>query len=176
MSLSSFTSLVALVTLFLPAAPAASDLHRFFHVRPLDPVLSRILHESYQHSPTVRSLVDQLEQSDVIAHVVSRTRQTTHAGTLHFVTAGHGVRFVRITIDSALPRRSRAAVLAHELQHAVEVAQATWVADEPSFARLYRTIGRASGQGQMHYETAAAERIGARVFAELGRSEWRHAY
>ena len=76
---------------------------------------------------------------------------------------------LRIAVDDTLPDDRRAAALAHELYHALEVARATWVIDAAGFAALYRRIGYQSG-GNPHadcYETTAAVRAGRQVFAEL---------
>ena len=67
------------------------------------------------------------------------------------------------------PADRRAAALGHELQHAVEIADAAWVVDHASFAALYRDIGYESG-GDLHancFETPEAIRLGARVLAEF---------
>ena len=77
-------------------------------------------------------------------------------GTLRFVSATPGARFVRITVDTALPDRELAALIGHELQHAVEVARARAVQDQPSFAALYRAVGQVIDLASRHYDTAEA--------------------
>ena len=93
----------------------------------------------------------------------------TFTGTLQFVVRAGGRRLLRITIDERLAADRRAAALAHELQHAAEIADATFVVDQASFAALYREIGHESG-GDPHtncFETPEAVRFGARVLSEF---------
>ena len=58
-------------------------------------------------------------------------------------------------------------LLAHELQHAVEIAEHEEVRDEDGIRRLYREIGHASGEDA--FETAAARDVEALVRLELRR-------
>jgi hypothetical protein len=62
-------------------------------------------------------------------------------------------------------------VMAHELQHALEVAEAPEVTDAASLVDLFRRIGYVkaeSGRG-IAYETKAARGVGDRVAEELRR-------
>ena len=130
--------------------------------------LTESLATGYALSSTVRGLVHELEDSDVIVHIVAATSRSGPPGSLQFITRGGGFRFLRITVDATLSPRRRMALLAHELQHAVEVARASNVTDADSLASLYRRIGWSVTGHASHYETAAAQRTGARVFAEVG--------
>jgi hypothetical protein len=80
-----------------------------------------------------------------------------------------------LAVDETLPPAPRAALLGHELMHAVEVARSPWVTDQASFASLYRQIGSRldSSGGLTEYETVAAQRAGAAVLAEIRRDERR---
>ena len=64
--------------------------------------------------------------------------------------------------------RTRIGLLAHELQHAVELADAPEVRDDEGVRQLYRRIGSASDPD--HFETAAARRIERAVRMEVGRA------
>ena len=64
-----------------------------------------------------------------------------------------------------------AAILGHELMHAVEVANDDGVRDQCSFRRLYVRIGH-SRDGQT-FDTRAAQDAGARVLDELRGSSAR---
>jgi hypothetical protein len=93
-------------------------------------------------------------------------------GKLLFVTAAGGVRYLRVRIACALTGIRQAAILAHELQHAVEVATAPSVVDESSMAEEYRRIGfpsRGSEDGTA-FESRAAIETGERVLRELAMS------
>ena len=146
-----------------PAAPHTS------HVRPLNKRVRAALDLSYASSSTVRRLVDELEASDVIVHILTRPEGPGPQGTLRFVAAAHGARFVRVTVDTALSDRELGALIGHELHHAVEVARARWVQNQESFAALYRRVGQATDLAARHYDTAEARLVAQRVFVEMGR-------
>ena len=57
-------------------------------------------------------------------------------------------------------------LLAHELQHALEIAQAADVVDEPSFQKFHRSTGFRMSHG---FETVAAIRTARIVASELSR-------
>jgi hypothetical protein len=159
-------SMLAMVVL-ASAAPAAS---RTDVIRILDSCLTGTFHDMYAASPAARRLVDRLERSDLVLHVVSKPfDRRPFTGTMTFVVRAGGRRFLRIAIDARLPPDRRAAALAHELQHALEVADDTTVVDHASFATLYRRIGHESGGDSAAncFETVAALRTGARVLAEF---------
>lgn len=119
----------------------------------------------------LRAIVDELERSNLIIHVepmgIDSSRQ--FSGTMRFVDAAGGRRFLRITIDERLSADQRAAALGHELQHALEVARSGSVVDQASFADLYRRIGNESGPycDAVCYETDDAQRVGAIVLADV---------
>lgn len=143
-------------------------------VRVLPPVLAATLADSARQSPTLRALVDELALSDLIVHILGAPVYQSRrlAGTMHFVSTVGGRRYLRITVDEGLPRDVRAAILAHELQHAVEVARARWVVDVRSLGLLYERIGRRSCACRRGacYETVDAQRTEARVLMEMRRA------
>jgi hypothetical protein len=152
----------------LAAAPFANVPHpATARVRPLHISICEALDAAYAASPTVRHLVDELEGSDLIIHLLGQLSDGDSPGMLRFVGSSGGARFVRITLDTTLPVTMRAALLGHELQHALEVARASWVHDQDSFAALYRSIGHAVGARGMHYDTLEARRVGRRVMREM---------
>jgi hypothetical protein len=62
--------------------------------------------------------------------------------------------------------------IAHELQHALEIAEAAEVIDTASLTRHFRRIGYVSADSArlVAYETAAARRTGDQVLGELQRA------
>lgn len=115
---------------------------------------ARLLAESAEASRTVRRLVETLEQSDVVVFLEVRDRVSNGSALLTFVGCRSGVRWPRVAIDAGQQARQQIAFLAHELQHAVEVARAPEVQDIDGFRRLYERIGIPLGAG--HFETEAA--------------------
>ena len=97
-------------------------------------------------------------------------------GTTHFVTTTTGRRILRITVDERLHRDRRAAALAHELQHAVEVARYRSVIDQVTFKDRYRAIGYPSGADPHAncFETSEALRVGETVRTKCALNGRRH--
>lgn len=140
-------------------------------LRPLDADLAQTLAQLHAVSPGARHLVDRLERSDLLIHIVAMgpARNGKLTGATRFVGKTGGRRFLRITIDERLPADRRAAALAHELQHAVEVANAPAVVDLESFGALYRAHGYESGGDPQAscFDTAEAVRVGTTVLEEF---------
>jgi hypothetical protein len=140
----------------------------FRNVRSTQERTVRMLAVGAERSPTIARLRATLEQSDVIVYVeTSRNLAPSIDGRLTLLNAGHGHRYLRIDIRQSLTPREMLAILGHELQHAVEVAQAHDVRDDRSLIELYRRIG-VSRDARSHFETLAARAAGSRVRAELG--------
>ena len=138
-------------------------------IRVLDRRLAGALRDTLERSPTLQSIVAELEQSDMIVHVVAMpaSMRHPHPGRLAFVTAAGGRRFVRVTIDPHLSPVRRASLLGHELFHAVEVAREVSVVDQAAFTSFYRRVGHASDHGWLCFDTAGAQDAGQRVLTEV---------
>jgi hypothetical protein len=160
---------VVLVCAAASIAQAVSLGHEFPHVRVLHPEILVILEPSRAASPTLDALIAELEASDVIVHVVPAPRTDSgRLASMQWVTAAGGFRFLRIFINRHLDPRRSAAMLAHELQHAVEVVRAAAVVDAATFAALYRQIGEAHDHSCAYcYDTLDAQRTGQIVWEEL---------
>jgi hypothetical protein len=142
-------------------------------VRVLNPVIATTLEQAYPVSPTLRAVVDELNRSDLIMHVVAlRVDYRRHlSGSLKFVNRAGGRRFVRVAINHRLPQEYLVAALGHELHHALEIARSSTVIDQDTLGTLYRTIGyRTPNSCRVCYETEEAQRIGARVREEFQAS------
>jgi hypothetical protein len=119
-------------------------------------------------SPTLRAIVGQIEQSNVIVHVnCEHFVSVTLEGRTVWGSAGPDVRYVRVQIDCMLPNQRLVAILGHELQHVAEIAAAPEVVDTRSFTRLFTTIGYSCGaRWPERYETSQALEVGERVRQE----------
>jgi hypothetical protein len=140
-------------------------------VRVLHRQLEQTLEETLANSATFRAIVDELERSDLIIHVTGMGLDARRhlSGTMTFVRAADGRRFVRITINERLLGDQRAAAIGHELQHALEVARASSVTDQLSLAALYQRFGHET-DGDPNgtcYETDEAKQVGALILAEI---------
>ena len=77
----------------------------------------------------------------------------------------HDTRYVRIQIVMQASTADAIALIAHELQHATELADAPEVTSMEAFVALYERIGQHSGWHR--YETAAAQDAARRVHQEM---------
>jgi hypothetical protein len=136
-------------------------------VRPLDEVAAAALARGLEESARFRALVDELDASDVIVHVVA-TPTLPHGllGMMRFVGRRGRTRYVRIDLRSLGSPDQRTATLAHELQHACEVARAD-VASHIEVRMLYREIGHGIPGAYDSFETEDARAAGAEVWSEL---------
>ncbi len=118
-------------------------------------------------STSFRALVESFDPEHVVVHVETGVvRIFGTAGATRLVgTAGHW-RYVRITVDPDLPLDERTAVIAHELQHAREIADAAAVTQN-QVRQLFERIGRPVQGAVDTYETAGAITAGMRVWREL---------
>jgi len=140
------------------------------HVRIADPELRQLFDAGLVASPTLRALVRRLDSSDVIAYIRFVQPRGGIDGSLQFVGATAGIRYVLIRVVKMPTPGRQLALIAHELQHAVEVAVAPQVVDLQTFAREYERIGRASHYRRhwtRSFETLAAVATGERVLKEL---------
>jgi hypothetical protein len=160
----------------LAAGTAAADTPRRFvydnphrHVRPTSPFGRDLIETGMARSATFRRLVHRIEASDVFVYVqLQPVLPTGIGGVLEFVGAGGDVRFLRITLAGQYHRSMLVALLGHELQHAVEVAEAPNVRSAAQLERLYRTIGHPVGRHR--YDSVAARFAGQTVRDELNGS------
>jgi hypothetical protein len=142
------------------------------HVRANDSRLRAAIADGVGGSAFFRDLVAQLDASDVIVYAESDCEMPLPlAGRLTFMASSGGRRYVMVRIACSLEGRAQIAMLGHELRHAVEIADADSVVDEPSLGDEYRRIGFAStvmrsGAG---YDSRAAIEAGRRVWDELSR-------
>jgi hypothetical protein len=141
----------------------------FPHVRAADPQMRSLIDDAIDRSAVVRALVERITASDVVVFVACERDPTVRApGRLNFMTSAGGVRYVVIRLK---PRQRAAAIalLAHELQHAAEIADTPSIVDDESLGREYGRIGYRShaSHGGVAFDTKAAVDTGRRVAAEL---------
>jgi hypothetical protein len=153
-----------------PAALAGADrLDRSVgrHVRSTQPRTEQLLDFGARRSATFAALRATLEASDVIVYVqtVGDLRPSLN-GRLIFLATSERYRYLRIDVRNSLPTTDLLAAIAHELQHAVEVAGSIDVRDAKSMGSFYERIGVSRGT-RTSFDTHAARETGARVKSEL---------
>jgi hypothetical protein len=141
------------------------------HVRTSDTQLRAALDDGIAHSATFQQLVARIESSDVVVFVVyDRKPGLNLASRVTFVSAAGGRRYVMIGLRTRLPRVRQVSILAHELQHVVEIADAPGVVDAASMARYYAGLkyaGVVDPSSEHRFESRAAIDAENRVTREM---------
>ena len=141
------------------------------HVRFEDARPRRLLLEAIPRSPTLRRLIEHLNDSDVVVYIRCERLRAGVAGRLSFVSASDGTRYLKVGVRCVGDRQRQAAVMGHELQHAVEIAHRPAVVDAASMQREYERIGYVNLFTSTHrvlsFETDLALRVGDQIFREL---------
>ena len=160
-------SSLLLLVLAASAARAVAETHSPC-IRATDSGINKLVARGLAHSPTFRRLYEQLGQSDLIVHLERGPQPWLGAGFNQFVADVGERRLVRITLNVALLDAEAVALLGHELQHAVELADAPDVGDADEYERLYRRIGyRSCAREPRCFDTAAAVAVGRAILKEL---------
>ena len=148
---------------------------RAVRVRSADVRAAALLVQGLERSATMRALVNQLEQRDVIVYIAMQPalRQRL-AGTMAWVTATRAHRYVRISINPELSTDLAISTIGHELQHALEVANAPQIMSEPTLAAFYRLHGHSSNARINGWDTEAAQVAGVDVRRELASAAGRN--
>lgn len=136
------------------------------HVRATDMRAEAAIAFGMERSATFRALVDTITHSDLIVYISSKFEmQLPLDGEIHFITSVGSHRYMRIYVRGELSPWDRAAMVAHELQHAAEVAARPSVVNNETMDALYEEIG--FGVGIDRHETAAARDVAVKVAQEL---------
>jgi hypothetical protein len=158
-----------MVAAFLIAALVATDppapASRPTHTRPLSNIAQAVVDAATRSSPTIVSMLSEIEQTDVIVYINAEVDAASVRGWTQFVGVSTSARFLEVTVNVSLDPDRRTEVLAHELQHVLEIARATDVHDDNGMKRLFERIGWR--EGRLRYETAAAIDVEAIVHEEL---------
>ena len=161
-------ALALLLTFFLPCGASAETAPR---IRILDSHLKSLFDHGVTQSPTFRTLVERVEAGSILVFVEGDIRMPERIGAqLTFVTSVNDVRYVRVDINVTLAPRRQIALLAHELQHALEIAKRPEITDVEAMESFFEDIGFQSFEDGRHrsYETDPALEVQEAVEQELG--------
>lgn len=128
-----------------------------------DEIARTLLEQGQRLSPTLAHLIDAIEHSNLFVRV--ETGLLESRGQLRLGRSPGSGRVVLITIALPGSDADLAGALAHELQHAAEIAQAPEVVNGASLARLMKTIGFPCSRNA--YCTREARRVGDIVRREV---------
>jgi len=140
------------------------------HVRSDEPKIVRLIDAGRAQSETFRRLLDRLDESDVIVYIHPKQTHQALGGFLsHGVVVAGGCRYLHVGMTMLGADRWLIALLAHELQHVVEVADHPEARDRRSVAAMFElmTIKFACGESNCA-ETQAAQDVQNAVNDELG--------
>lgn len=172
MTLTRLIFLCSLVLLLSPrpsAADSISDLDKR-NIRITDAWIRELFAAGLAGSPTFRSLVERIEESDVVVYVQSAPYGAPgFAGRLTFLSVVGDTRYVLIRLSPLRSAVQQVAMMGHELQHAVEIAEQPAIVDSESLYREYLRIGYLNGSigFGVAVDTKAAMEVGGRVSDEL---------
>jgi hypothetical protein len=136
-----------------------------YHVRSTDPQVQAWIRIGAAESQTFRSLLNVLGESDLIVHVQSVDRLMT-AGQTYFVTATATARYIRVEITLRGNVNEMIALIGHELQHAVEIAQEPRIRDRQALSLFYKGMP-GNSMSTSEYDSVAARVIEDRVRREM---------
>jgi hypothetical protein len=136
-------------------------------VRSTDARITNLIAVGVRQSRTFAAIVRALSATDVIVYVQpARDLPTTVSGRLLMLPPAGPYRYLRVQVRANLPSRELIALIGHELQHALEVAEHRTVRDTPALVALYQRIGQ-TRRGSHSFDTAAAQAAGRQVRQEL---------
>jgi len=138
------------------------------HIRTDDALLRWLLETGSKNSSTFQSLTRRLEESDLFVYLRIVPMPRGIAGKIAFMTAAGGVRYVQVMLRDPEEGVAALVMLAHELQHALEVAHDPLIVDTESMAAQYLRHGAARMRGTtILVDTVDAMLAGNAVAREL---------
>ena len=138
-------------------------------IRPEGAAMRALIDSGIERSATFRALSAGLDNASVIVYVRFSPCSGGVPACLVWASASADARHLLIKLDRFGRSPDELTVLlAHELQHATEVASAAAVTDRASCQKSFASRGWKHGAG---FETGDAIAVSKRVAAELSRSE-----
>lgn len=163
---------LALALTLVPHASPALPRGSTAKLRPQTERIQKWFDTAVSTSPTVRGLVDRIERSDVIVYLEIRyDLRPNVAACLTWMAATERGRIVRASLRPDLRMVDAVAMIAHELQHVVELVEHPEVRSNQTLLDLYTRIGHATAQSGKQWDTLAAIAAGteARLETSGGR-------
>ena len=141
------------------------------NVRASDNELVALLSDGVKKSATLRALTERLSKSDVIVYVrpdvLSRNANQGH---LSFLSSSGGYRYLVVHLPVGQSKQQQIAMLGHELQHAVVIADAPSVTDSDTLRKEFERIGKvimAANGRDFSFDSQAATDARQRILREM---------
>lgn len=138
-------------------------------LRLADAPMRQLVQAGREQSPSFRALVDRLEATDVVVYVQCARLRSHLGGELAFVSVAAGIRYVIVRIAPHLTTDRTIAILGHELQHALEIAERPEIVDSRTLALAYAKFGitRRAAHARVDFDTEAAIGTGNAIWREV---------
>ena len=141
------------------------------HVRTTELQLRKLILSAAHRSASFAGLLRRLDVADVIVYLMcSPFADGPPAPRLSFLGRTAGWRYLVVHLRCPMPEGQQIVMLAHELQHAVEIADATRVVDQRSMLLHYMQVGfevSCIGARVRTFETTSAQTTAELVRREL---------
>jgi hypothetical protein len=98
--------------------------------------LAQLAARTYEQSATFRDLVATLKSTDVVVYLTYGECAEDANACLRFVSKAGPHRYLLVKLDPFRSPFEQPGLLAHELQHAVDIGQDAQIVDRPSFFRF----------------------------------------
>lgn len=141
------------------------------NVRASDNELVALLSDGVKKSATLRALTERLGKSDVIVYVrpdvLSRNANQGH---LSFLSSSGGYRYLVVHLPVGQSKQQQIAMLGHELQHAVVIADAPSVTDSDTLRKEFERIGKvvmAANGRDFSFDSQSATDARQRILREM---------
>jgi len=141
------------------------------NVRASDNELVTLLADGVKKSATLRTLTERLSKSDVIVYVrpdvLSRNANQGH---LSFLSSSGGYRYLVVHLPVGQSKQQQIAMLGHELQHAVVIADAPSVTDSDTLRKEFERIGKvimAANGRDFSFDSQAATDARQKILREM---------
>ena len=146
---------------------ANGEAAEFEHVRSEEASIRVLLRNGYERSATFRMLVDDIDSRPGVVYVASTIRLSRHmdGALLHKLGGSPDIPILRMLIKTAIAGDYAIGILAHELQHVLEVLRAGSPADGAAMATLFGALDHQAADSK--FETEEARAITSRVLDEL---------
>ena len=171
--------LLAVLVCVLSVARPASAADANSHIRVVEPQVAAMIETGSQESATFRAVTEQLESQPLLVFVrcLKPHEQRASAAGLVFLANTPNYRYVRVFLRCELPASVTLPLLAHEFQHALEVARTDNVVDAVTLRAHYERAGYHSSSDDRapSFETEAAIDVQRRVTIDLAHAQRAHA-
>ena len=146
---------------------ANGEAAEFEHVRSGEASIRVLLRNGYERSATFRMLVDDIDSRPGVVYVASTIRLSRHmdGALLHKLGGSPDVPILRVLIRTGIAGDYAIGILAHELQHVLEVLRAGSPADSAAMATLFGSLDDQTADSK--FETEDARAITSLVLTEL---------